>query len=233
MEVAESSGHELAAKWKKSLALAHAAAQGTICHGLLSKAKQRWCPKDAFNTYSPDDPCPISLALSSEGFRTLQEEAILQYDANIHRLLECTVDVISIVEPRIKNTGLDKIHFAFDPSYVPGKSLKQHKSKLNGELFATPAGQAFRDAFLRFVCEVIAPHVRHHMPEETCVVFQVGTAGLAGICEASVVSFLRPSAYSHSLAPSHSDPSILAASGAGRLPLLTARARLRAPALRR
>jgi hypothetical protein len=174
MEAAELSAPELAAKWKKSLALAHAAAQGTISFNLLSKAKQRWCPKDAFNDEISEKSSKLSLSLSSEGFRSLQEEKIIQYDAEQHRLLERMTEVISNVEPKISESGLAKIHFAFDPHFVPGKSLKQHKAKLNGDAFLSPAGQAFRDEYLRFICEVIAPHIRQHMPDETRIVFQVG-----------------------------------------------------------
>jgi hypothetical protein len=159
---------------KKGLALAHAAAQGTISFNLLSKAKQRWCPKDAFNDEISEKSSKLSLSLSSEGFRSLQEEKIIQYDADQHRLLERMTEVISNVEPKISESGLAKIHFAFDPHFVPGKSLKQHKAKLNGDAFLSPAGQAFRDEYLRFICETIAPHIRQHMPDETRIVFQVG-----------------------------------------------------------
>ena len=160
--------HELDPKWRKSLALAHAASMGTISFNLLSKAKQKWCPKDAF---TGESPAPIGLG--TEGFRNLQVETILSYDQNQHRLLERMLEVIAFKEPRVLETGLDKIHFAFDPNYTPGRSLKQHKSKLNGEAFSSPAGEAFRNSFLHFMCDVIAPHVRLHMPNEDRIVYQV------------------------------------------------------------
>jgi hypothetical protein len=82
---------------KKRLALAHAAAQGTKSFNLLSKVKQRWCPKDTFNDEISEKSSKLSISLNSEGFCSLQEEKIIQHDADRRRLLEKMTEVISNV----------------------------------------------------------------------------------------------------------------------------------------
>ncbi len=181
-------GRDLPAKWKKSLALAQAASKGTISVDLLSKAKQKWCPKDAFRA---EKTSSVASSMNTDGFRGLQSEVILSYEADRHQLLEGIMNVIATCEPRVQETGLEKVHLAFDPLFTRGMSLKRHKGKLNGEAFRTLAGRAFQETYLRFVCEVIAPHIRELMPNEDRIVFQVVLTRLPARATAKHPSQLR------------------------------------------
>ena len=150
--------HDKLKGWTQGLRRANAAAT----HGLSlkqMKQKQSWAPLAAFQAGS--NPA-VEAALEGEGFRALQAESVLEYDAGVFRLEQAVLEMISAAEPRARETGLRGLHEAFDPQWQRSKSFKPHRKKMNGPLYNSEHGASLRREFAKFICKFIAPHVREH-----------------------------------------------------------------------
>ena len=145
-----------AAGLKKARAAARSARDEGAPHTLHFSRGRRWQPLQG-----GDNPA-VNAALASEGFRSLQREAVLSYDPARFRLKEAVMEMIAGAEPRVRAHTLSTLHLAFDPAWERSKSFKPHRRKMNGPLYQSPHGASLRQEYEKFILECIAPHVQQH-----------------------------------------------------------------------
>ena len=98
--------HDKLKGWTQGLRRAKAAATRGLSLKQM-KQKKSWAPLAAFQGGS--DPA-VEAALGGEGFRALQQERVLEYDAGVFRLEQAALEMIAAAEPRARETGLRGLH---------------------------------------------------------------------------------------------------------------------------